>query len=316
MKLEDRLRAVLRTKHLALRTEENYVSWYRRFVKFHGLRHPGEMGPEEVSAFLTHLAVNRNLSASSQNQALNALVFLYRHVLERPLEGIDAKRAKPKRSLPVVLTKDEVRRLLAAVRAEDALLCRLLYGCGLRVSEGLRLRIKDVDLDGGKLEIRDGKGGKDRVLTLPESLRPGLAEHRERVRALHELDRSRSRPGVFLPEAYGRKNPGAAESWPWFWFFPSPKESKDPRSGERRRHHWHEQRISRALAAAARAVQLDKRVTAHTLRHSFATHLLLRGVDIRSVQELLGHSDVRTTQIYTRLAKAMRGKIRSPLDDL
>lgn len=316
MKLEERLQNEIRTRHLSRRTEESYVRWYRQFVHFHGLRHPEAMGAAEVGAFLTHLAVNKDLSVSSQNQALNALVFLYRQVLGIELEGIAAKRARERHALPTVLTSEETRRLLAVLRGEEALICRLLYGCGLRVMEALRLRVKDVDLDGGKVEVRDGKGGKDRVLTFPERLKPGMVEHLERVRVLYELDRSQNRPGVWLPDAYARKNPGAAVSWPWFWLFPAPKESEDPRTGARRRHHWHEQRISRALAAAVRATAMGKKVTAHTLRHGFATHLLLRGVDIRSVQELLGHADVRTTQIYTQLARAMRGEIRSPLDDL
>lgn len=316
MKLEERLKNEIRTRHLALRTEESYVRWYRQFVRFHGLRHPEEMGAAEVGAFLTHLAVNKGLSASSQNQALNALVFLYRQVLEVDLEGIEAKRARERKALPTVLTVEETRRLLAVLQGEEALICRLLYGCGLRVMEALRLRVKDVDLGGGKVDVRDGKGGKDRVLSLPESLKQRMAEHLERIRVLYDLDRSRDRPGVWLPDAYARKSPGATVSWPWFWFFPAPKESEDPRTGERRRHHWHEQRVSRALAAAVRVTEMGKKVSAHTLRHSFATHLLLRGVDIRSVQELLGHADVRTTQIYTQLARAMRGEIRSPLDDL
>ncbi len=349
-KLEDRLRGVVRLKHYSPRTEETYVQWYRRFVHHQAkvagrMRHPAEMGAAEVEAFLTHLAVNLRLSASSQNQALNALVFLFREVLKQPLEGIDAKRAKRRKHLPVVLTQEEVKALLAGVRGDAGLVCKLLYGCGLRIAEALALRIKDVDMAGGKVEVREGKGGKSRVVTLPQSLRPALRDHLERVKAVHEEDRRAGVPGVAMPGGYGVKDPAAAASWPWFWFFPSSRvwdgtdagrggaeegpgangETADSianriyggrGAGVRGRHHLHEINVSRELARAAKLADIPKRVTAHSLRHSFATHLVLRGVDIRSVQELLGHADVRTTEIYTRLAKAMRGEIGSPLDDL
>ena len=316
MKLEDQLRGALRLKQYSRRTEETYAGWYRRYVIWHGMRHPQEMGVPEVEAFLTHLAVNRGVGAGSQNQALNALIFLYREVLKVELEGIDAKRAKRSRRLPLVLTTGEVGELLKAVKGEAGLLCKLLYGCGLRVSEALALRIKDVDLAGGKVEVRGGKGGKDRVLPLPKSLRQPLGEQRARVEQMHRADRKAGLPGVALPQALGTKHPAAAESWPWFWMFPGANPAEDPRSGLQRRHHLHEIGVSRELARAARLAGLEKRVTAHCLRHSYATHLLLRGVDIRSIQELLGHADVRTTEIYTQLARAMRGEITSPLDDL
>ena len=268
------------------------------------------------------------MAASSQNQALNALVFLYREVLKLPLEGMEATRAKRTRHLPVVLTVAEVRALLAVVRGDAGLAIKLLYGCGLRVAEVLALRIKDVDVGGGKLEVRGGKGDKDRVITLPNSLRQPITEHLGRVKALYEADRREGVPGVHLPHAMAEKNPSAAESWPWFWFLPSGrvydgrgeagKKLAGKKMGDRLhgRHHLHEIMISRELGRAAKLVALSKRVTAHVLRHSFATHLILRGVDIRSIQELLGHADVRTTEIYTALAKAMRGEITSPLDDL
>lgn len=325
MKLEDQLRGAIRLKQYSLRTEETYVGWYRRFVLWHGKRHPREMGAAEVEAFLTHLAVNRGVAAVSQNQALNALVFLYREVLKVELSGIDARRAKHSRRLPLVLTVGEMGGLLKAVKGEAGLVCKLIYGCGLRVSEALRLRVKDVDLAGGKVEVRGGKGDKDRVIPLPKSLAQPLAEHRARVEQMHRADRKAGVPGVMLPHAMVVKHPAAGESWPWFWVFPSASLSEDPRSagsgpearaGVRRRHHLHEIGISRELARAAKMAGLEKRVTAHCLRHSYATHLLLRGVDIRSIQELLGHADVRTTEIYTRLARAMRGEITSPLDDL
>lgn len=319
--LEQRIIGTMRVRHYSRQTEQAYVQWYKRYVLFQKqvcgkMRHPAEMGAAEVESFLTNLAVNRDVSPSTQNQALNALVFLYREVLEQPLEGIDALRARRKKNLPVVLPVDEVKSLLAAVKGEAGLAVRLLYGCGLRVAEVQKLRIKDVDVKGGKLEVRGGKGDKDRVLTLPKSLVQPIQEHRERARLLHEADRKAGLPGVALPGAFETKHPGAAVSWEWFWLFPSSSISTDPRSGIQRRHHLHEINISRELARACKLAGIEKRVTAHVLRHSYATHLILRGVDIRSIQELLGHVDVRTTEIYTKLAKAMRGEITSPLDDL
>jgi integron integrase len=315
-KLEDQLRAVLRRKHYSLKTEETYVGWYRRYVLWHKKRHPRDMGEAEVEAFLTGLAVEGKVGAKTQNQALNAVLFLYREVLRMDLLGIDALRAKTTKRLPVVLTKDEVSRLLRAVGGDAGLACRLLYGCGLRVAEVLALRVKDVDLGGGKLEVRGGKGDKDRVVTLPKSVLEALGTHRERVRLQYEADARDGMPGVYLPDALEVKFPKAGKSWEWYWFFPSPTLSVDPRTGERRRHHLHEAGIARELARATGLARVEKRVTAHVLRHSFATHLILRGVDIRSIQELLGHVDVRTTEIYTQLARAMRGEIVSPLDDL
>ena len=331
LKLEDQLREVLRRKQYSRKTEENYVGWYRRFVLWHKERagqavHPAEMGAAEVEAFLTHLAVNRGVSAVTQNQALNAVLFLYREVLKLELEGINAQRAKHHKHLPVVLAVEEVKELLAGVKGDAGLAIKLLYGCGLRVAEVLALRIKDVDIKGGKLEVRGGKGDKDRVLTLPNMLRQPIEEHLKQVRAVYEADRRNGVPGVAMPKAYEVKNPKAAESWPWFWFLPSAKVWEDKekdgtartglRAYGRGRHHLHEIAISRELDRAAKLAGLSKRVTAHTLRHSFATHLVLKGIDIRSVQQLLGHADVRTTEIYTQLARAMRGEITSPLDDL
>lgn len=307
----------MRFKHYSLRTEASYVGWYQRFVRHHGLRHPSEMGAAEVEAFLSHLAVEGNVVAATQNQALNALVFLFKEVLGKPFDGVDAMRAKQSRRLPVALSVDETRKLLMVMKGEEAVMGKLLYGCGLRVLECMRLRIKDVDLSGGKVEIRGGKGDKDRVLTMPKSL-VGLIEAQiQRCRVIYEKDREDGVTGVYLPGAYEVKNPAAGESWPWFWMFPSGNFSEDPRAeGLMRRHHAHEARVGRALAAAVKAAGLEKKVTAHTLRHSYATHLVLRGVDIRCVQELLGHADIRTTMIYLQLARAMRGEITSPLDDL
>ena len=315
--LERELIGVLRKEHYSLKTEKSYVGWYRRFVIWNGKRHPRNLGAAEISAFLTHLAVNLAVSAATQNQALNAIVFLYKHVLRKPIEGIKAERAKHRKRLPTVLTTQEIACLLQGVSTEPAgLAVRLLYGFGLRVSEVLSLRIKDVDLMGGKLEIRAGKGDKDRVVGLPKSLVAALRGHRTQVRRWYEADRFTGAPGVALPNAFAEKNPRAAESWPWFWFFPSKSKSLDPRAGIARRHHLHEIGITRELEHAATLAQLSRRVTAHALRHSFATHLLLKGVDIRSIQILLGHADIRTTQIYTEIARSMRGEIGSPLDDL
>ncbi len=317
MKLEDQIREKMRFKHYSLRTEESYVGWFQRFVRFHGLRHPGEMGAAEVEAFLTDLAVTRRVVASTQNQALNALVFLFKDVLEKPFEGVDAMRARVSKRLPVVLSVEEIRKLLTVMTGEEAVMGKLLYGCGLRVLECLRLRVMDVDISGGKVEVRGGKNDKDRVLTMPKSLVGLLEAQLQRCRVIYENDRKGGVAGVYLPGAYDVKSPTAGESWPWFWLFPSGRLSADPRAdGLERRHHAHEARVGRALTVAVRAAGLEKKVTAHTLRHSFATHLVLRGVDIRSVQELLGHSDIRTTMIYIQLARAMRGEIGSPLDDL
>lgn len=237
-------------------------------------------------------------------------------MLKQPLEGIDALRARRTKRLPVVLAQQEVAALLRVVEGDAGLMIKLLYGCGLRVAEGLALRVKDVDLLGGKLEVRGGKGDKDRVLTLPKSMIEVLKAHKDKVRAVHEADRAAGVPGVFIPDALARKYPRAPVSWEWFWFFPSSRIYDDTAKGLHGRHHLHEIGISRELARAARLAGIEKRVTAHTLRHSFATHLILRGVDIRSIQNLLGHVDVRTTEIYTELAKAMRGEIASPLDGL
>ena len=312
--LEQKLIGVLRKEHYLLKTEKSYVGWYRRFVIWNGKRHPQDLGAQEISAFLTHLAVDRLVSAATQNQALNAIVFLYKQVLQKPVEGIEAERAKHRRRLPTVLDAQEVARLLEGTSMEPAgLAVRLLYGCGLRVNEVLSLRIKDVDLTGGKLEVIAGKGDKDRVVSLPKSLTPALRKHRTQVRRWYEADRLAGAPGVALPNAFATKSPRAAESWPWFWFFPSRNKSIDPRLGTARRHHLHEMSITRELEQATARARLSRRVTAHVLRHSYATHLLLKGVDIRSVQTLLGHADVRTTQVYTDLARSMRGEISSPL---
>ena len=315
-RLEDQIRDAIRQRHYSLKTEESYVMWYRQFVRFHGLRHPKEMGEAEVTAFLKHLSVERDVAVETHRQALNALLFLYRNVLGRELQEIELWRPRRKKRVPVVLTVDEVRALLAAMHGVEAVLARLLYGCGLRLSEGLRLRVKDVDVNGQLLTVRGGKGDKDRCMELPQRLVAALREQTDFARSVWEADRRAGAPGVEVPHAFGVKSPKAGERWEWFWLFPSGNDSADPRSGTLRRHHLHESRLARALAAAAALSGLAKRITAHTLRHSYATHLLMKGVDIRSIQERLGHSSVSTTEIYTHVVKAMQGTVRSPLDEL
>ncbi len=315
-KIEGQLREAIRAKYYSRHTEDAYVMWYKQYVHFHELRHPKEMGEAEVSSFLKHLSVERDVAVSTHNQALNALIFLYREVLQVELAGIEKHRPRRPKRIPVVLTLDEVRSIIGAMSGEEAMLARLHYGCGLRLAETLGLRVKDVDVAAGILTVRGGKGDKDRTLELPQVLRPALTDQLAHARALWDADRRRDAPGVELPHAFAVKSPKAGERWEWFWLFPSDHGSTDLRSGIVRRHHVHEARLSRALAAAVKLAGIAKRVTAHTLRHSYATHLLMKGVDIRSIQERLGHSSVSTTEIYTHAVKAMQGAVRSPLDDL
>lgn len=315
-RIEDRLREAIRERHYSRRTEEAYTMWYRQFVRFHKMRHPQEMGGEEITAFLRHLSVERDVAVETHRQALNALLFLFRQVLEREIDELELWRPRRAKRIPVVLTVDEVRALVGAMKGTEGLMVRLLYGCGLRLMECLRLRVKDVDPEAGVLTVRGGKGDKDRVVELPARLREPLREQTAYAQSLWEADRRAGQAGVEVPHAFAVKSPQAGEKWVWFWLFPAEGCSVDPRSGKVRRHHLHEARLSRALAVAAAVVALGKRVTAHTLRHSYATHLLLRGVDIRSIQERLGHSHVSTTEIYTHVVKAMQGQVRSPLDEL
>ena len=314
-RLLDQIRARIRYRHYSPRTDRAYVDWARRFVLFHAKRHPREMGAREVEAFLTYLADERGLAASSHRQALAALVFLYQEVLgiELPWLTEVGRPKKPKR-LPVVLTVDEVRRILARLDGVHGLMARLLCGAGLRLMECVRLRVKDVDLARRELVVRDAKGGRDRVTMLPTSVLPELRGHMERGRILWEHDRARCAPGVELPFALARKYPRGGETWAWLWIFPAAQPSRDPRTGVVRRHHVCEQNVQRAIKRAVRLADISKPATTHTLRHSFATHLLDRGYDIRTVQELLGHRDVSTTMIYTHvLNRGGRGVI-SPLD--
>jgi len=319
LRLEDRFRGRMRTKHYSLRTEDTYWSWIKRFIIFNGKRHPVEMGGAEVEAFLTQLAVQRNVSASTQNLALAAILFLYREVLERDLPWLqDVTRAKKPARLPTVLTRPEIEALLRAVSSASpaALLVRLLYGTGMRLTEGLRLRVKDVDFERRQIIVRQGKGGKDRFTMLPESLIEPLRQQIAQRRALFDDDRQAGHASVWLPDALAVKYPNAPVEWGWQYVFVASVLSVDPRSAQIRRHHLDESSIQKLVRRAALQAGIVKPVSPHTLRHSFATHLLEAGSDIRTVQELLGHSDVATTMIYTHvLNRGGRGTI-SPLDRL
>ena len=309
------VRQAVRVRHYSLRTERAYVQWIKRFVVFHGKRHPRELGPEAVSRFLSSLANVGKVAAATQNQALAAILFLYRHVLQVDLPWLhDIVRAKKPRRLPNVLTQDECRRLLDKVDEDHNLMARLLYGSGMRISECLSLRIKDVDLARKIITVRQPKNGRDRVTMCPESLVDGIKRQVQAARVVYERDLGRGTTGVELPFAFERKNPSAAHSWAWFWLFPQDHLSLDPRSRVRRRHHYYPQTLARAIVAAARRAGLEKPVSSHTLRHSFATHLLEAGYDIRTIQELLGHKDVSTTMIYTHVLNRGGRGVVSPLD--
>ena len=314
-RLLDQVVSRLRVKHYSLRTEKSYVDWIKRFIWFHGKRHPKEMGAKEVEAFLSHLAVKRSVSASTQNQAKSALLFLYKEVLQVELPWLDqVTQAKAPKRMPVVLTRDEVQSVLAHMEGTVWMVASLLYGSGMRLMECLRLRVKDVDFGRREILVREGKGFKDRVTMLPAALVQPLKEHLQRVKVLHEEDLAGGFGEVFMPMALDRKYPNAGREWAWQYVFPSRKLSVDPRSGAVRRHHADEKAIQRAMKKAVAATGVPKLATPHTMRHSFATHLLEGGYDIRTVQELLGHSDVSTTMIYTHvLNKGGRGVV-SPLD--
>ncbi|MCQ9374203.1 integron integrase [Methyloversatilis sp. XJ19-13] len=315
-KLLDQVVNRLRVKHYSLRTEQAYVGWIRRYIFFHDKRHPAEMRKDELEAFLTSLAVDRNVSASTQNQALSALLFLYQEVMGQELPWLDdVVRAKKPRRLPVVLTREETASLINAVDdAQCAFIARLLYGTGMRVLECLRLRVKDVDFARREIVVRDGKGGKDRVTMLPVSLQEGLRAKVASAIVQHKLDLANGYGEVWLPDALAVKYPNAAKASGWQYVFAAPSFSRDPRSGVVRRHHIDEKRIQRAIRAAALKAALHKVVSPHTLRHCFATHLLESGYDIRTVQELLGHADVSTTMIYTHVLNRGGRGVVSPLD--
>ena len=316
-RLLDQVRDRLRLKHYSLSTEKLYVQWIKRFILFHGKRHPADMGAPEIEAFLTHLAVVGQVSASTQNQALSALLFLYKEVLLVDLPWLEnVVRAKRPQRLPVVLTRAEVREILVRMTGVYGLMATLLYGTGMRLMECVRLRVKDVEFTRNEIIIRDGKGGKDRVTMLPEGVKAGLQAHLLKRRALYDDDCRIGMAEVELPDALARKYPNAATSWGWQYVFVSGSYSVDPRSGAERRHHLDGKLLQRAMKRAVQATGITKPATPHTLRHSFATHLLESGYDIRTVQALLGHSDVKTTMVYTHVLNKGGLGVRSPLDQL
>jgi len=313
----DRVRTELRARHYSRRTEDAYVGWIRRYILFHGKRHPQEMAEPEVNTFLTHLAVSERVSASTQNQALAALLFLYRTVLGLKMGDLSGVvRARRPQRLPVVLTRDEVRAVLRCLRDDRWLMASLLYGAGLRLAECVALRVQDLDFERKEIVVRDGKGAKDRVTMLPTSVVEPMREHLERVRALHAADLQAGWGRVALPEALARKYPAAPAEWRWQWVFPQEKRWRNQRTGEQGRHHQDESILQKAVRRAVLESGLVKRATCHSFRHSFATHLLDAGYDIRTVQELLGHRDVRTTMIYTHVLQRGGRGVKSPADDL
>ena len=314
-KLLDRMREAIRVRHYSISTERTYIHWAKRYIYFHQKRHPADMGAAEVEQFLSALATELEVSASTQNQAMHAILFLYRDVLGVTLPWLDGiTRAKVAKRLPVVLTVAEVQRLMRHVSGTNGLIIRLLYGTGMRIKEALRLRVKDIDFARGEIIIREGKGNKDRITMLPATLSSELQAHLIERRRWHDIDLSTGHADVDLPDAISRKYPRAAREWAWQYIFAAPGYSTDPRTGSARRHHWSERNIQRAVKTAAESANIGKLAHPHSLRHSFATHLLEAGYDIRTVQELLGHSDVATTMIYTHvLNKGGRGVI-SPMD--
>lgn len=313
-KLLEQVRDVIRLKHYAYRTEETYVQWIRRYILFHNKRHPIEMGKVEIEAFLTHLAVQGQVAASTQNQALSALLFLYREVLDMEVAGVNAIRAKRPQYVPTVLTKQEAIAVIEQCDGIHQLVVRLLYGSGLRLIEGLRLRVKDVDFAQQQILVRDGKGSKSRVTMLPSSVAAELQDHLISVQRQHQRDLNRGFGAVHLPFALERKYPNANREWIWQYVFPASQIVKDPRNELMCRHHLHESGVQKVVKQAVRAAKLTKRAGCHTFRHSFATHLLESGYDIRTIQELLGHKDVKTTMIYTHVLNKGGQGVRSPLD--
>jgi integron integrase len=316
-KLLDRLREALHSRHYSRRTEQTYCHWVKRFIYFHKVRHPAEMGEPEINAFLTHLAVKERVTASTQTQALSAILFLYRHVIGREVGDLGhvIRARKPKR-LPVVMTREEVKAVLASLTGDRGLMASLMYGAGLRLMECLRLRVQDIDFARQEILVRDGKGAKDRITMLPESLKGPLQDHLKRVKSIHERDLADGWGRVLMPSALDRKYPNAPKEWRWQWVFPQEKRWKNPKTGEEGRHHVDESLIQKAVREAVSRVGLTKRATCHTFRHSFATHLLEGGYDIRTVQELLGHSDVKTTMVYTHVLNRGPAGVRSPVDGL
>ena len=308
------MRGAIRVKHYSYRTEQTYVQWVKRFIVFSGKRHPSEMGEAEVAAFLTDLAVEGRVSLGTQNQALNALVFVYKYVLRRPLgDVVGAVRAKQRQRLPVVLTPSEVSALLGHLEAVYWLIGCLLYGSGLRLRESVGLRVKDLDFDHRALLVRDGKGGKDRVVTMPEELIIPLGRHLEGRRTVHERGLARGHGAVWLPHALARKYPSASTQWVWQYVFAASRLGPDRKTGAIRRHHVHASAIQKSIKHAVRQAGIEKLATCHTLRHSFATHLLERGMDLRTIQEQLGHSNIKSTHIYTHVIERGGLGVQSPL---
>ncbi len=314
-KLLDQVSDAIRTKHYSLRTEKTYIEWIRQYILFHGKRHPKDMGPEEVQAFITYLATQRTVSASTQNQALSAIMFLYRHVIQQEITfPTDVIRAEKSKTLPTVLTHQEAMAVIAKMTGTAQLMAKILYGSGLRLTECLRLRVKDVDFGNHQILVRDGKGEDDRMTVLPDSLIPLLQTHLKTVQALHQRDLRDGFGKVYLPYALARKYPGAPGEWAWQYVFPASVRSTDPVSKKTMRHHTDPSFLQKAIRQAAKAAGIDKLVSPHTFRHSFATHLLQNGYDIRTVQELLGHKDVKTTMIYTHVLHRGGLAVKSPLD--
>ena len=314
-RLLDLVRQAVRLRHYSPRTEQAYVRWIRRFILFHQKRHPAELGGSEVTAFLSWLAEERRVSASTQTQALSAILFLYRHVLCLDLPWMtEVVRAPARQRLPVVLSREEVRAVLRRMQGIERLVVMLLYGSGLRLLEALRMRVKDVDFDQDQIVVRGGKGDKDRITMLPQSIRAELRRHLSEVRVQHERDLGRGAGIVDLPHALDRKYPNAGREWVWQWVFPATRLALRPDTGDHRRHHLHESMVQRAVTVAVREAGIGKRATCHSFRHSFATHLLEDGYDIRTVQELLGHGDVSTTMIYTHVLNRGAFGVRSPAD--
>lgn len=318
LKLLDQLREVLRLRHYSIRTEQSYCEWVKRYVRFHNMQSRQELNPaeEKIELFLSDLAVKGNVAASTQNQAFNALLFLYREVLHQELNHISALRADRPARLPVVLTPEEAKTVITALSGTPQLIAKLLYGSGLRLLEALRLRVKDVDFHMRQITVRDGKGAKDRFTVLPEGVIAPLKEHLARVRLTHDEDLRSGYGAVYMPGALDRKFPNAGKEWPWQYVFPAQGLSTDPRTSVIRRHHVDEGTMSKAIRAAVARVGISKRVTSHTFRHSFATHSLKNGADIRTIQELLGHEDVSTTMIYTHVLRVGGAGMKSPLDAL
>jgi len=315
MKLIDQVRHVIRKKHYSYRTEQAYVDWIKRYILFNNKRHPKEMGEKEISRFISHLAINRNVAASTQNQALNAIVFLYKHVLRIELGDFGhMERAKKPKRLPVVMTEQEVEAVFGFLKGANSLMAKLLYGSGLRLTECLRLRVKDIEFDMNQVIIRNGKGDKDRATILPEVLKPWLREHLKKVKSIHERDLKMNLGEVYLPFALARKYRNAAKEWGWQYVFPSYRISTSPRTGKKGRHHLDPSGLQKAVRDAARNAGISKHVGPHTFRHSFATRLLENGYDIRTVQELLGHKNVNTTMIYTHVMNKGAMGTKSPLD--